>query len=324
LNAHLAWQALIPSAMSTAIQNSETLTRWSSIERHTWIVVLIANAILVAAILKSPHHAIYDESSYLVATKLLETEGFSRQFLLGYVGLAGPLHAAFYFPFIKLGIAFPYLRLLSFALLLASAWMLSCVAMTIARDVSVSLSPGLIGGVLTVIPTAAVSGAMTLTEMPAMLFLDVSLLLLIWLMRSSSLGISLGLASAAGLFFGIAVLGRQNYLVLLPFLATLVIADRRNRTANILSAATFCGITLATVAPVFLVWGGLVPPRSASLGEGLSSWNAVLSFGYCGLIGFLVAPEIARTDRLTLVLATIAAIAVWVFAGRPCCQCKRR
>jgi hypothetical protein len=303
--------------MNTAVENSETLTRWSSIERYAWIVVLAANAILVAAILNSPHHAVYDEAGYLDAIKLLDSKGFSRQFLLSYVGPAGPLHPAFYFPFIKLGIAFPYLRLVSFALLLASAWILSRVAIAAAlpRDISGHVSPGLIGGILTVIPTAAVSGGMTLTEMPAMLFFDVSLLLLVWSRRSSSLGISLASASAAGLLFGIAVLGRQNYLVLLPFLAVVLMAEGRNRTANTLSVATFCSITLATAAPVFSVWGGLVPPTTASLGEGLSWWNAVLSLGYCGLIGFLIAPKIARTDRLTLVLATTAGITVRMFAG---------
>jgi hypothetical protein len=303
--------------MSTAIQNSATLTRWSSIERHAWIVVMAANAFLVAVVLNSPHHAVYDEGIYLDAIKLLETEGFSRQFLLSYIGPAGPLHAVFYFPFIKLGIAFPYLRLLSFALLLASAWMLSrvAVASALSADISVRLSPGLIGAIFTAIPTAAVSGGMTLTEMPAMLFFNGSLLLLVLSRRSLSLGISLGSASAAGFLFGIAVLGRQNYLVLLPLVAMVLIADERNRTANICFVATFCGITLATVAPVFLVWGGLVPPTTASLGEGLSWWNAVLSLGYGGLIGFVVAPEIARTDRLTLVLATIAAVAVWMVAG---------
>jgi hypothetical protein len=128
LNARLAWPAAIPSAMSTAIQNAAKLTQWGSIERHAWIVVLAANAILVAVILNSPHHAVYDEGIYLDAIKLLETEGFSRQFLLSYIGPAGPLHPVFYFPFIKLGMTFPYLRVISLALLLASAWLLSRVA----------------------------------------------------------------------------------------------------------------------------------------------------------------------------------------------------
>jgi hypothetical protein len=187
--------------------------------------------------LSSPHHTIYDEAGYLDAIKLLDTAGFSREFLLSYVGPAGPLHPVFYFPFIRLGIAFPYLRLVSFALLLAAAWILSRVVMTaaLARDISGRVSPGLVGGILTVIPTAAVSGGMTLTEMPAMLLFDVSLLLLVWSRGSYSLGLSLASASAAGLSFGIAVLGRQNYLIVLLFLAMVgaALIGGRHRDENV-------------------------------------------------------------------------------------------
>jgi hypothetical protein len=291
-----------------------------TIERWVWTIVVAANAVLFILILASPHYPIYDERYYLEATKLLDTEGFSRKFLLEYPGSAGPLHTIVYEPLVRLfGLAFPYLRLLSFALLLASAWLLSRVAggTVLACPLPHHVRAGLIGAIFTVVPSAAVSAGMTLTEMPAVLFLNLSLLLLACTLSASSLGASITFAAAAGLTIGIAVLGRQTYLIVLPCLLMLLISDTRIWTRGVLSLSVFCVVTGAVVAPTFLVWGGLVPPKFAAVDEGVSPWHGVLAMGYAGLIGFLITPEIVRGGKWYLLAVVTIATAIWSLTRAP-------
>src|SRR5262249_100456 len=152
----------------------------------------------------------------------------------------------------------------------------------------------------TVLPTAGVSSGMTLTEIPAVFFLSLSLTLLVQTLSTSSLGISISSAVASGVLLGMAVLGRQSYLLVLPCLLIPLIWDARIWAKNLFLVGVFCAATAAVVAPVFLIWGGLVPPKVAFVGEGISVWNGVLTMGYAGLIGFLIAPDIIHEGKLHL------------------------
>lgn len=284
------------------------------VKGQTWAIVLASNGLLLILILVSPHHPIYDEGIYLTGTRLLDTYGFSRDFLRDYPGPAGPLHSIVYDAFIGLfGLTFPYLRLVSFGFLIVSAWLLSIIAsITVLSHNLPDRTPArLTGAIFTVVPTAGVSAGMTLTEMPAMLFLGFSLLLLAWAMSTSWLGASITFAAAAGLTLGIAVLGRQNYLLLMPCLLMLLISDKRTWRRNATPIAVLCATTIAIVTPIFVIWGGLVPPKFASVGEGISLWNGVLTLGYGGIVAFLVAPEIIRGGKWPLLFAVTFAFVLW-------------
>src|SRR5262249_38237677 len=120
-----------------------------------------------------------------------------------------------------------------------------------------------------------------------------------------------------GVLLGTAVLGRQNYLLVLPCLLTLLIWDARIWARNLFLISVLCAATTAVVAPVFLIWGGLVPPKFASFDEGISVWNGVLTMGYAGLIGFLIAPDIIRGGTQYLFATFVVAIAIWLLTGTP-------
>ena len=51
-------------------------------------------------------------------------------------------------------------------------------------------------------------------------------------------------------------------------------------------------VVLLVAGPVFLLWGGFIPPHSASNGAGVSLSNGIRSTGYAGAIIALFAPEI--------------------------------
>ncbi len=287
----------------------------------TWTVILAANAVLFTFILASPPYPIYDENLYLAATKLLDDSGLSLDFLHDVPGPAGPLHAVVYDAFIRsFGLTFPYPRLLSFALLLASAFLLSRVARATVRaaDLPDQVGPGLIGGIVTVLPTAAVSAGMALTEMPAMFVVSLALLLLVWTMSASSSSASIGFAVAAGLALGAAVLGRQNYVMVLPCtLLTLPAWTEHARPRNTMRIGVVCAVTIGVVAPVFLIWGGLVPPKAVYTGQGVALWNGVLATGYGGIVGFLIAPELVTRRSWHFDVAAVIAAVIWALIGVP-------
>jgi hypothetical protein len=305
------------SEQHALIRNHEMFPTEAIAKRCGWGVILTANACLLILILASPHHPVYDESIFLNATKLLHAAGFSKRFLLDFPGAAGPLHTLVYYPFIRLGATFPYLRLVSFGLLLGSALLLARLSEKtgLASQRPHCIGATLVGGIFTVLPTAGVSAGMALTEMPAMFFLSLSLFLLASASSAATLRASTAFAAAAGLTLGIAVLGRQNYLVVLPGLLVLLLSDTHKWIRNALTIAVVCLLTIAVVSPVFLIWGWLEPPAYASTDVGISLWNGVLAMGYAGLIGFLIAPEIIRSGKWPILAAIITATAIWSMVG---------
>lgn len=85
------------------------------------------------------------------------------------------------------------------------------------------------------------------------------------------------------------MLGRQNYLIVLPCL--LLFLDWPPATRRLSALAITALIAIVLVAPVFLLWGGLLPPRAVSaLGAYFQPFYVVLSFGYLGVIAAMIAP----------------------------------
>jgi 4-amino-4-deoxy-L-arabinose transferase-like glycosyltransferase len=84
-------------------------------------------------------------------------------------------------------------------------------------------------------------------------FLSLSLALLVQSLSTLSLGISISSAVASGVLLGMAVLGRQSYLVVLPCLLTLVSWDARIWAKNLFLVGVLWAATAAVVAPLFLI-----------------------------------------------------------------------
>jgi hypothetical protein len=118
-----------------------------------------------------------------------------------------------------------------------------------------------------------------LTEVPALLFFCASLALLFPALDLAGRGrpSAYAAAVAAGLCLGIAVLGRQQFLVAAITAAVLV----RRRTWGVGLIYALLGV--AVPLPVFLVWGGLVPPRTQAIEAGLSAEYALFAFSYAGV-----------------------------------------
>jgi thiamine transporter ThiT len=76
-------------------------------------------------------------------------------------------------------------------------------------------------------------------------------------------------------------------------------------------------IAVALTAPVFMVWGGLVPPRTAWSTAGLAPGNIVRGAGYAGVILLLITPRIYAPlqRRAWLGASALAAIPIAIMLG---------
>lgn len=157
-----------------------------------------------------------------------------------------------------------------------------------------------------VVPMTWVIAGMALSEMPAMVFVTLSLYLQMKGLRALELSRSaLGWFLASGISLGIAVWGRQPYLLLAGVPVLLALLEPRLRT----SALVFAVVTAAFALPLFIIWKGLVPPSHQAVQQGLSVTNGIISLGYTGICFMLLAPRSIRLPaKILMGLVVLTAI----------------
>lgn len=267
-----------------------------------WALIAAANLALCVLVAASPPHPIYDEPWFLDTLALLKQHDLTLDFLRAYPGAPGPTFTLVYAAFDALfHPSFPGARFFNVALLFAAA-VLMARTLVLTRTASAAL----LAGSFTLLPTVGVSAGMVLTEVPAAFFMTGALLLLTRLMTQEGRFEALTCV-VCGLCIAAAVIGRQNYLVFVPCLLLAIrwpagAPDRRDAVR--IAAIIF--VVALFVVPLFVFWGGPLPPQAAADGAGLSLPNGVRSAGYAGVIAFLVAPQIygvmtARRSALTAV-----------------------
>ena len=302
--------------------------RQRSIVALSWAVIAVANCTMLFLIAHSPAHSIYDETWFIDTLDMLRRDGlFSRAFLLEYPGTPGPTFTAIYTGLQDLlHLSYPWLRLVNFAFLLGTAvllWLLLRAIPAFSLGRRSGIDAALLAGTFTVLPAIGASGGMTLTEMPAMFIMLIFLVglsvVLTWERRAVP---ALALSLLCGAVLAAAIMGRQNYLLVLPCLLLLVpvpggVVDR----ATLACIAAIGAVTLCLVSPIFLIWGGLVPPKAAYVGAGYSVWNGIASVGYAGLVAAVLSPRLyrilfVRWRYSIAILACVAALAATFGAVR--------
>ena len=143
---------------------------------------------------------------------------------------------------------------------------------------------------------------MALTEIPPMLFATFSIWALQQAMERTTrrwwLGVSLSIL--AGLSLGLAILGRSPFVVIVPAALLLLLQTAGERRKWII-VCIYIGLALACCIPVFIIWGGLMPPKQAVISAGgLMPWHGILAFAYGALIAVIIAPAWFVYNRLTL------------------------
>jgi len=285
-------------------------------EVASWSVAVAALLALAALVATSPPRPIYDEAWLLATVRLLDRDGLSLTFLREFPGAAGPTFALVFAGIGTLfDLTFPWLRLVNVALLVATS---ALIGRCLAAATPAVPAPAFSGVMLVVLPTTGVAAGMALTEMPAAFFAILSFALLAQAMIVSRAAAAMAFSAASGIALAAAILGRQNYLVLLPCLALAMRWRDGRPVRDDLWRVTLAGIiAVALTAPVFVIWGGLVPPRTAWSTAGLAPGNVLRGASYAGVILLLLAPPIYAPlrQRTWFGAMTLAAIPIAIMLG---------
>ena len=274
-------------------------------------VAAVAGLVMIAAVALSPTHYVYDEHYHMAGTRLIVDGMLFLTFLRTPLeSAAGPLYPVVHFLLSGLtGLNAPAIRWVNLVFLGLSIWALSYTVRVWRWDGAWQRVAMIFS-----IPTVWVTTGMALTELPAMAMMTFSVAAASWAMTADSgakgrmwLGFAL-----AGLCFGLGVLGRQPYLpALLAFFLISAFVSRFRWPA--LAGA---GVAVAVVLPVFIVWGGLLPPGQPSVGGHIVFEYGALGFAYAAIFVLLLAPRFFATRwRWTLPASLVAALVTIPLGG---------
>ncbi len=259
------------------------------------LVIAATYLLYIALVSLSSRLPTHDEPAYLATVSSLHAHGFSEEFLREPEVHAGPLYTVVQYlaePLTHLRV--PGIRLVNVAILALLAGVLM-VTLRVMR----APCPALLGLSVICMPGMGSAACLALTELPAMLCASLSLLFLFQSLTcishhpdeqyrlASKTGLAMLCASAGGVLFGFAILGRQTCLVALLALPILRWSGTRHVT-SVLLAYLFGALLIAL--PVFLVWKGLVPPKTAHLDKGIAIQHGLLAMGYAAVAVWIVAP----------------------------------
>jgi len=293
------------------------------------LVLFIA---LVAMVGLSPHHLLYDEPFHIEGAVRL-VEGWSLPDLLAKpTGSAlGPLYPVIHGILSPLtGLRPPAIRVVNLTTLLMSIIIYSLHLRSLGDKSHLQKAFGYLA-----IPMIWACSGMALTEVPAQLFALIAAVMtapfLVDLERGSLQPDGLArvvrfgpvlCGGMAGLAMGLAILGRQGYLVATPLLLAPAVFSRGEGKALTFSFSAV-GFALLLTAPVFRIWGGLTPPSLSSI-SGFSILHGCLAFLYLGLMTLFVCPHwfsplfsSATPRTFSFVASSLAAVVLSPFAPLP-------
>jgi hypothetical protein len=198
---------------------------------------------------------------------------------------------------------------------LLTAALAACTVLSLAATMKLrgDAFAGLRAWQLFATPVILTISGMALTEMPAMALFTAqfALLLLSVRMASSRPGAALGLGIAAGVLCGLAILGRQQFLITLPILPLLAFPYPR-------AWRVFCAyIPAAIVLPlwVFLIWGDIVPPAARDFHRSYSLANGILVVAYAAIAFCIYDLSWARGRGALIAVVIIVACALGNLVG---------
>jgi hypothetical protein len=149
-------------------------------------------------------------------------------------------------------------------------------------------------------PTAG----MALTEVPALFAFSVFTLTFRNLLRSgdATSALSITLSCVSGISLGLAILGRQTYLVVVPCVAAMLMWTPRKWLELFLCIA----IALLSCSWLFLLWHGLVPPSQRRVASGLHWDHGVLSISYVATATLFLNPKWMKPRRFVDIIISLA------------------
>ncbi len=270
--------------------------------------VLLAGAILfvLVQVWAARVPLTYDEPWYLDSVPLVDEHGFfTSAFLRSLPGPVGPLFTWVHWLLHPLtGGAVPWVRLVN-PVLLVLASLLTAAALKILQRREHFVS----AAAILAIPMTWPCTGMALTEVPSLLFYSAHLyaFFVSW-RQAESTSTRLIAALLSGVCLGFSVLGRQPVLLTLGAVGIVGVVVPKMRWPS----AIVCGVTLLICVPVFVIWGGLVPPQGMTdkVVKGFAPFHSLLAAAYCGLVMLILCPQRSWGDWRLLLALMVGGIAV--------------
>lgn len=258
------------------------------------IIIFIGGlSFLIGSTIYNKSPIIFDEMNFVPNVELMSQLGFTKEFLVQMKNQApGPLYQLIHWPLMPLThLKPPAIRVVNLVFLLLIIFITSKVIKNTFKDLK--FHPLLLALNIIVVPVTWVISGLALTEIPAMLFLSLSILMLSYIFNNDYSNQKILLFSTiSGIFLGLASLGRTPYLgLILPILLVVFHKDFRSlkKAASLILPYFF--IPLFFTIPIFVIWGGLVSPNQPIISGGIRFWHGFLSLGYGAIIFFLIAPK---------------------------------
>ena len=245
-----------------------------------------------------PRPPFYDEDDYLLNVALLHKYGFGKNYLVNLIGSAGPLYSMVHWLFEPLtGLKTPQIRFVNTGFLMG-------VTYFTYRTLGLLHYPKRwYAWYVMAIPMTYVIGGLALTEMPAIFFFSAAVFLIIKSRLPGQGKYALLQLIIAGLCMGLAIVGRQPFLLTLAALPVLFIS-RENYKKNIALFAVTILSSLALPFYVFTVWHGLVPTIESQLYIDIAHAGVsyrpdffLLCVFYFSVSLLLISPEFLRPPR---------------------------
>jgi hypothetical protein len=238
----------------------------------------------------SPKHLVYDEPYHIGLAENIFHQGLGQALVdPKNQSAAGPLFAVFHLAFAPIThLAAPAIRWINFLLLLVVV-ALTGLTRTRTMNVSKPIDSGAIA--LLGVPFLWPATGMALTEIPALVFFCGFVLCIQRLcfkcQEQGPPGEPAVWAISAGICLGLAILGRQTYLIALPaFLVLFFMGPVKPRllALSLLSTGVVSGW-------LFFIWGGLVPPSQAKVNSGLQPEHLLYSVAYVASATTFISPR---------------------------------
>ncbi len=261
------------------------------------LCLMSAAAALIALVLLLNKAPFYDEPAYLKNVLLLNKYGWGETYLLNHEGSAGPLYSIVHYLLQPItALRTPYIRLVNVGFLLGTIWVLSRTFLKYALAKDLAL-------LTLAVPMSYVIGGLALTEMPAIFFLSLSIYLLVAYSKQDRRS-QIYKVILAALAFGLSIIGRQPFLLLIAALPILYI-DKRDWTKAIYPTIVFGVFALLIPAYIFFIWNGLVAPGDAAFYDDIANQGSnfrfdffFLCFAYYAIVFALIAPRLfVRLNR---------------------------
>lgn len=258
-------------------------------QRFCVVAGLFLLLLLVSMVALSPARLLYDEPYHLSLAENVRTMGWPAG--LTYMenkSAAGPLYSALHN---ALGAvthySAPAIRWLNVALLLVTIALLS---VRYSAAVQAAWTPAVGLSVLSV-PFLWPASGMALTEVPALAAFSGFVLGMNRLLDPEPAAVGrigpTSWAFVAGVCWGVAILGRQTYLVALPAVGLMFFLAPRQWKALVICLVSALVVSLW----LFLTWGGLVPPSHARLDGTIRIDHGIFSLAYVAAATAFLRPS---------------------------------